>query len=63
MSRRGAAAALSTEPVPAVLAHLRPEELENLAALLGVEDQYGDDAERELADFEAGRHPLQQPSS
>lgn len=31
----------------------------NVKALLAAEDEYGDDVERELADLQAGRHPLQ----
>ena len=60
MSRRADAAASSIEPIPEALAYLTPEELDNLGALLAVEDRYSGNAERELNDFEAGRHPLQQ---
>jgi hypothetical protein len=33
----------------------------NEDALLEAGQLYGDDADRELADLEAGRHPLQRP--
>ena len=32
-------------------------------ALRDAEEQYGDESERELADLEAGQHPLQRPKA
>ncbi len=45
--------------VPAVFAHLADAHFANDAALVEAWEMYGDDADRELADLEAGHHPLQ----
>jgi hypothetical protein len=48
-----------TAGVPGIFAHLTEKHFANDAAFLEAWEQYGDDADRELADLEAGRHPLQ----
>lgn len=40
-------------------AHPSPRIVEAAPALRAAADRYGDDTARELADLEAGRHPLQ----
>ena len=47
--------------VPVVFAHLTDEHFASDDALREAWEQYGDDADRELADLEAGCHPLQSP--
>jgi hypothetical protein len=42
---------------------LSPERLAAVERLSKAREPYGDDFDRELADLEAGRHPLQQPAT
>jgi len=51
----------STEEAPAFFSHLTEADFANEDALIEAGKLYGDDADRELADLEAGRHPLQRP--
>lgn len=44
---------------PSFFSHLTEADFANEQALLEAGAAYGDDADRELADLEAGRHPLQ----
>jgi hypothetical protein len=46
---------------PPFFAHLTEADFASEAALVEAGALYGDDADRELADLEAGRHPLQRP--
>jgi hypothetical protein len=46
---------------PAFFSHLEDADFANEDALIEAGERYGDDADRELADLEAGRHPLQRP--
>jgi hypothetical protein len=49
----------STEEAVAFFSHLTEADFANEDALVEAAELYGDDADRELADLEAGRHPLQ----
>jgi hypothetical protein len=51
----------STGEAPAFFSHLTEADFANEDALIEAGKLYGDDADRELADLEAGRHPLQRP--
>jgi hypothetical protein len=51
----------STEDGPAFFSRLTEADFANEDALIEAGELYGDDADRELADLEAGRHPLQRP--
>lgn len=50
---------LADNPIVRFLATMTPEQELACEALLEAGARYGDDADRELADLEAGRHPLQ----
>ncbi len=54
-------AALAANPIVRFLTTMTPERELACEALLEAGLVYGDDADRELADLEAGRHPLQRP--
>jgi hypothetical protein len=58
MARRAQAAKALEEPT--LFDFLKDSDFENAAALLEAGRQYGGDAAQELADLQAGRHPLQQ---
>ena len=49
----------STGDAPAYFSHLTTADFANEDALIEAGKLYGDDADREFADLEAGRHPLQ----
>jgi hypothetical protein len=51
----------STEEAGAYFSHLTEADFANEDALVEAAELYGDDVDRELADLEAGRHPLQRP--
>ena len=49
----------SSGEAPAYFSHLTEADFANEDALIEAGKLYGDDDDRELADLEAGRHPLQ----
>jgi hypothetical protein len=68
LMRRSSSAAAEPTPTPVPASEERPATHEclrralaslDLAGLAEAGEQYGDDVERELADIQAGRHPLQ----
>jgi hypothetical protein len=51
----------SSADAAAYFSHLTGADFANEDALVEAATLYGDDADRELADLEAGQHPLQRP--